>query len=186
MRQNIELPVTGQETSYIPSLNIRLSADELAEGKKLLDALVPQDKKTIGLFTYGTGAKCYTPDWWDAFYESLQKRFPSHNFLEILPAENVSQLNFKIPSFYSMDVREICSVIANTAVFIGADSGMMHLASASGTTTLGLFSVTNLVNYAPFNNGSMGLNTNEASVEELTENVASSLMNRDNHPPVIT
>ncbi|RYY68757.1 MAG: lipopolysaccharide heptosyltransferase family protein [Chitinophagaceae bacterium] len=185
LRQNIELPVTGRQTSYIPSLNIRLADEELAEGKRLLDALVPQDKKTISLFTYATGAKCYTPDWWDTFYQLLQNRFPSHNFLEVLPAENVSQLNFKIPSFYSMDVREICAVIANTAVFIGADSGMMHLASASGTTTFGLFSVTNLLNYAPFNNGSMGFNTNDLSVEELIKSIAASMEARGHQPPVI-
>jgi ADP-heptose:LPS heptosyltransferase len=37
--------------------------------------------------------------------------------------------------FYSKDIREIGAVIANTEIFIGADSGIMHLASASLTPT---------------------------------------------------
>jgi ADP-heptose:LPS heptosyltransferase len=41
--------------------------------------------------------------------------------------ENVSQIAFKSPTFYSKDIREIGAVIANTEIFIGADSGIMHL-----------------------------------------------------------
>ena len=64
------------------------------------------------------------------FIERLQTEFPQHNIIEVLPVQNVSKLSFKAPTFYSKDVREIASLIANTVVFIGADSGIMHLASA--------------------------------------------------------
>jgi ADP-heptose:LPS heptosyltransferase len=40
---------------------------------------------------------------------------------------------------YSKDVREIGALMANTEVFIGGDSGIMHLASASKVSTVGLF-----------------------------------------------
>ena len=39
-------------------------------------------------------------------------------FIEVLPVQNVSQLHYAIPSFYSKDVREIGSLIANTDLFI--------------------------------------------------------------------
>ena len=74
---------------------------------------------------------------------NLKSNLPDVNFVEILPVENISQLNFSIPSYYSKEIRDIAGIIANTSVFIGADSGMMHLATSSGTATLGLFSVTN-------------------------------------------
>lgn len=166
LRENLILPVTGSQQEYVPSLDIKLSAEETRKGKVILDSLVPADKKTISIFTYATGAKCYTPGWWENFYETLKGNFPGYNILEILPAENVSQIGFKIPSFYSMDVREICAVIANTAIFIGADSGMMHLAGASLTPTIGLFSVTNMVIYEPYNNHSRGINTNETDTPQ--------------------
>jgi ADP-heptose:LPS heptosyltransferase len=88
------------------------------------------------------------------------------NFIEVLPIEKISQLSFKIPSYYSRNVREIGSLIANTDVFIGADSGIMHLASAVKTPTIGLFSVTNEQTYGPYDNSSTGINTNFTSAIE--------------------
>ena len=69
-------------------------------------------------------------------------------------------INFKAPSFYSKDIREIASVFANTAIFIGADSGIMHLASAAQIPTVGLFSRYNQNEYQPYNNNSIAVNTN--------------------------
>jgi heptosyltransferase III len=87
--------------------------------------------------------------------------------VEILPAENVSQINFKAPSFYSMDVREMGAVLNNMAVFIGADSGIVHLAEASKVPTVGLFSVTDKNIYTPYREKSIGINTNETSMESM-------------------
>jgi hypothetical protein len=55
------------------------------------------------------------------FYALLQ-RISDYNIIEILPVENVSQIAFKSPVFYSKDIREIGAVIANTEIFIGADN----------------------------------------------------------------
>ena len=165
LRENLELPVTNVNDP-VPPLNILLSAAELVAGKKIVDALVPANNKTISIFTYATGAKCYTPAWWDVFFTALKNNFPGYNFLEVLPAENVSQLNFSIPHFHSMDVREICAVIANTTLFIGADSGMMHLAAASTTPVVGLFSVTNMAAYEPYGQGSTGIHTEETGIQD--------------------
>ncbi len=87
--------------------------------------------------------------------------------LEILPVENVSQINFAASTFYSTDIREIASVIAGSTIFIGADSGMMHLASASNTCTIGLFHITSLDKYQPYNKQSMGVDTNKVNQTKL-------------------
>lgn len=150
----------------VPPLDIKLMDNELADAKKILNGLVPNDKKTISIFTYATGNKCYDEDWWDNYYGKLVKAFPGYNIVEILPVENISKIGFKAPSFYSKDVREIAAVIANTAVFIGADSGIMHLASASRTPVVGLFSVTNPVKYMPYDNGSVAIDTNSCTTQE--------------------
>ena len=144
----------------VPSLDIKLSASEIAQGKKILDGMVNFKKKTICLFTYATGAKCYTSEWWTQFYEQLKLTFAHYHFIEVLPVENISQLSFRVPSFYSKDVREIASVIANTELFIGADSGIMHLSSAAHTPTVGLFCVTNPNIFQPYGNHSVGIDTN--------------------------
>lgn len=150
----------------VPPLDLKLTATELTGAKTVLDKLVPYTKRTIAIFTYATGSKCYTEEWWSAYYKSLTEAFPDYNFVEVLPVENISKIGFKAPSFYSKDVREIAALIANTVLFIGADSGIMHLAASSLTPTLGLFSVTNPAKYEPYGNGSRPINTNEASVED--------------------
>jgi heptosyltransferase III len=162
------IALSGKE---IPSLDIRLSPEELAEGKKILLGYAGKDAKTISLFTFATGAKCYSKEWWAEFLEKLKLKYPDFNLVEILPVENVSQIDFTEPSYYSKDVREICSVMANTDVFVGADSGMMHLASASGVPTLGLFSVTNLNSYDPYGNKSKGIQTNELSKDDIIDEI---------------
>jgi hypothetical protein len=41
------------------------------------------------------------------FFAALLQEFPDYNIIEILPVENVSQIEFKSPTFYSKDIREI-------------------------------------------------------------------------------
>jgi ADP-heptose:LPS heptosyltransferase len=141
-------------------IDLKLSEQEIANGKKILNSIVDQQKKTIAIFTFATGEKCYCVEWWDEFYRILKKEYPDYNIFEVLPVENVSQINFQAPTFYSKDVREIGSVLANVDVFVGADSGIMHLSSASKAPTVGLFSVSNLKKYEPYGNKSIGIDTN--------------------------
>lgn len=174
-----------ENCNIIPTLNIRLHSEEIEDGGKKLDRIVKNSKKTICLFTNATGEKCYSESWWGVFYEQLKNEFPDYNIIEILPIESTSKLGYKIPSFYSTNIREIGSLIANTVLFIGADSGVMHLASSVGTPTIGLFSITETKVYEPYGKNSFGINTNKiGSIERidlikkiLTENTAKPIIN---------
>jgi len=147
-------------------LNIKLNNDELSGGKELLKTLVPPIKKTLSIYTFATGAKCYSKEWWLPFYERLVDEFgDTYNILEVLPMENVSQINFKAPAYYSKNIREMASVMANTEIYIGADCGIMHLASAAQIPVLGLFSKSNILTYEPYGNGSIGMNTNKKGID---------------------
>ena len=150
----------------VPSLDLKLSPLEVAEGKEILKKLVNNERKTICLFTYATGDKCYSQSWWTKFYERLKIEYSNHNIIEVLPIQNVSMLSFKATWFYSKDVRQIGSVIANTEVFVGADSGMMHLASSVQTPTIGLFSVTDPNVYGPYNNHSAAIKQDDNDINE--------------------
>ncbi|WP_306350509.1 glycosyltransferase family 9 protein [Flavobacterium sp. '19STA2R22 D10 B1'] len=150
----------------IPSLNLKLSSIEFENGQMLLNNLVKNKKRTISLFTYATGAKKYSVSYWTTFYRNLKREFGNYNIIEVLPKENVSQIDFQAPTFYSNDIREIGALIANTDVFIGADSGIMHLASSVNTPTVGLFSVTDSKVYAPYNENSLAINTNHNTLQD--------------------
>jgi len=173
-----------QQDRPIPSLNLKLNLHEIAKGRVLLGQLVRNERPTICLFTFATGNKCYSEIWWENFYERLQTEFPQHNIVEVLPVQNVSKLSFKAPTFYSKDLREIASLIANTEVFIGADSGIMHLASAAQTPTVGLFSVTDQSLYAPYNENSVAINTNLIDTDRCMHVLHNVLQNKYIHQPI--
>uniref|UniRef100_UPI00404B800A glycosyltransferase family 9 protein n=1 Tax=Flavobacterium sp. TaxID=239 RepID=UPI00404B800A len=172
--QKIKIPVIKE--SVFP-LDLKLSGKEIEQGKmNLADLHIDKSKPTIALFTYATGSKCYSQDWWSEFLKVLENEFGSaYNLIEVLPVENISQIKFSIPTYYSKDIRAIGALFANTALFIGADSGMMHLASASKTPTIGLFSVTDSKKYGPYANGSVSLNTNKKSFIEMISIIKSAL-----------
>jgi ADP-heptose:LPS heptosyltransferase len=159
----------SENTDKVPSLDLKLDKNEIQKGKEKLLELVKNDKKTICLFTNATGEKCYSESWWTEFYDKLEKAFPEYNIIELLPVENISKLNFKIPSFYSKDIREMGAFIANCVLFIAADNGVMHLASASGTPTVGLFYVTDENAYKPYGNKSFSINTGNVDNEGIID-----------------
>lgn len=158
-----------QSEKAIPFLDIKLEKEEIEKGRNILNAIVSNNKQTICLFTNATGTKRYSETWWNDFHGHLETAFPDHNIIELLPVENTSQLNFKIPTYYSTDIREMGAFIANTKIFIAADNGVMHLASAVQAPTVGLFSVTDENVYKPYNTNSLSINTNETGHLEIVD-----------------
>jgi heptosyltransferase-3 len=167
-----------QNDKPIPALNLRLSPFEIAEGQRKLKKLVNNDKKTICLFTHATGDKCYSAPWWENFYERIKTEYPDYSIIEVLPVQNTSKISFKAPTFSSKDVREVGSLIANTELFICADGGIMHLGSSVHVPTIGLFSVTSVHSYQPYNDHSVGINTNNSNTEECIKAINKILSSR--------
>lgn len=161
----------SKNKSELPLLNIKLSIVEISTGKRILDNITKNEKKTICIYTNATGDKCYSEDWWETFYSRLLKEYPDYNIIEMLPIENISKINFHAPHFYSKDIREMGAIIKNTSIFIAADNGVMHLASAALVPCVGFFSVTNENVYAPYGNGSMALNTNKTNIEDWIKGI---------------
>lgn len=159
------------EDTEVPKLNLRLDEEEITKGKSKLNEIIENPKKeTIAFFTYATGDKCYSKDWWNDFYLKFYPRYKEKfNLIEILPVENISQLDFKLPSFYSKDIREIASVMRNCRLLIAADSGMMHLGCASLTPTIGLFSVSNISMYAPYGDENIAIDTKVQTQDDIIQ-----------------
>ncbi|TBN06608.1 lipopolysaccharide heptosyltransferase family protein [Hyunsoonleella flava] len=162
-----------RNNSSLPVLNLKLSKEEIQGGKHILNDLNKNGKPTICIYTNATGNKCYSEEWWELFYSKLKENFAeTYNIIEMLPIENISKINFKAPNFYSKDIREMGGIIANTSIFIAADNGVMHLASAALTPTVGLFSRDNQAIYGPYGNGSVALHTGVKSQEDCIEEIS--------------
>ena len=158
----------------IPKLDLKLRDYEIINGGKLLKSMFRDQKPIISIFTFATAEKCLSKNWWSDLYSKL-KNFENYNILEILPAENLSQIDFVSKSYYSRDIREIASVMSNVKIFIGADSGMMHLAHASKTKTIGLFNVTKPEFYGVYGNGNISVDINNTSITKLINLIESEL-----------
>lgn len=151
----------------IPNLELKLSETEFTQGKSILSAYADLSKPTICLYTFATGKKCFSNAWWEKMHKALQTAFPQYNIIEALPFENISALDFKIPAFYSQNIRELAAFISQTDVFITGDCGIMHLAVAAQAPTIGLFNVTKKENYQPYGKNSLGIDTNDYNEEDL-------------------
>ena len=155
----------------IPKLDIKLREYEIRNGEKLLKSMFREQKPIISIFTFATGDKCLSKDWWNKLYSKIKNFENNYNILEILPAENVSQVGFAAKTYYSKDIREIASVMSNVKIFIGADSGMMHLANSSNVTTIGLFSVTEAEYYGVYGDKNININTNNKDVNFIVDSI---------------
>ena len=155
--------------------DILLSEPELKRGREAVRKLAEDKARVIALFTHATGAKKHSTEFWERVYRRIQAEFPDHAIIEVLPVENISQLSFEAPCYYSAELRELASVIANCRLFIGADSGIMHLASASGIPVVGLFNVTSPQKYKPYGNGSHAFETGTGTDEALFQAISTLL-----------
>jgi heptosyltransferase III len=71
-----------------------------------------------------------------------------------------------------LSLPEIAAFLARSALFVGNDSGLMHLGAASGAPTLGLFGPTNADEYAPTGRRAVALAGSDATMESISVDAA--------------
>jgi ADP-heptose:LPS heptosyltransferase len=148
----------GEEPSVrtYPQPDMLLTAAEREAGRQTMHRLFNGAVQSgtaaprIAVFANATRDKLLARDWWQAFIDNVRDRVAGCEILEILPAFGKSMLGDRFPCFYSSDVRKMAAVIANLDAYVSADCGVMHLAWASGTPTVGLFRVTDPQEWGPF------------------------------------
>jgi hypothetical protein len=78
-----------------------------------------------------------------------------------LPHDGRSRLDGSLPTLHSTRLRELGAALQAMSLVVSADCGVMHLASAAGARTPGLFKATPLAKYAPYGNGSVGMQASD-------------------------
>ncbi len=163
----------GDGTEF-PSMDIRLTAHEHEQGKRLLAGIMSDVDRSagrplLGIFANATGAKRYPKEWWAEFIATVLQRLPHASIVEFVPMHGKSMLDCAWPAYYSSDIRRMGAVMAAVDLVISADCGVMHLAVASGVPTAGLFCVTDPQVYEPYGHGSGALQTSELSPRDCAE-----------------
>ncbi|HTD29828.1 MAG TPA: glycosyltransferase family 9 protein [Xanthomonadaceae bacterium] len=160
---------TGMD--YAP-MTIGLSATERQTAHAALEALTANQvqgraRATVGIFAGATGGKRYDTDWWLRFVNDMRARHSDYAMVELGSEHGQSHLPSVLPSYSSRNIREVAALISNMTCFVSADCGVMHLASASGATTVGMFSMTDPSKYAPYGHGSQAIDTKGKGPEEV-------------------
>lgn len=155
------------------TLNLRLSDGERQQARKALAAILGATQQpwagrpVVGVFANATGAKRYGEAWWKEFVDTLLISRPDVLIVDVVAEHGQTQLDGDFASYYTRDLRRLASVIANMDGFISADCGVMHLAVASGTPTVGLFSVTSSSKYRPYGQNNMAIDTDGMSASQV-------------------
>ena len=160
------------EPDYNLKMNIALSAKELAEGKEVLQKLIGEHKgRVIGIFRNARHDKLIEDSWWRKFIENLRLYDENILFIDILSPDILYKLEEDMFEYSQKDLRKLAAFMANLDAFICADTGPMHLASASGVPTIALFKITLPLLYGTLKETDLSLVMKEKSVDDVAKEV---------------
>lgn len=164
-----------------PRLDVRLSDDELRQAGQALERIIHSrgDRRppgpVIGIFAHATGNKRLPEAWWRHLVTVLGASCQDLRIINVLAAHGHSQLPEVAYPFYTQDLRKLAAMLANLDGFISGDCGVMHLAVAAGTPTLGLFVRANQAKYAPYGGHNSWLNLDQGDLDNGTSRTSAAI-----------
>ncbi len=155
--------------SYTPYLDIRLTDQEK---KKAGIDILPQ---TIGIFRDARGDKKLDDAWWQTLLDTMYILAPTLHIVDILDPNNTTPLNETLQTLSEKNLRTLAAKIANLDAFICADTGPMHLASASKTPTIALFKTTSPEYYGTLGEKDLSLILQDKKIETIAKEILTHL-----------
>lgn len=132
----------------------------------LSQALDQSSKLQLPLVTVHVGASTYTKRWPVSHFIEMATSLHNNGYRTAWIGADQEDLNIaKLIEAESLKFRsvnlcgklsyvELISLLKSTSLFVGADSGPMHIAASTGIPVIGLFGVTNDAIWAPLGNKS--------------------------------
>jgi len=155
--------------SYTPYLDIRLNKEEKEAVKT---DIMPH---SIGIFRDARGDKKLDDAWWKTLLDALHTYAPELHIADILDPNNTTPLREELQTLSEKNLRTLAAKIANLDAFICADTGPMHLASASKTPTIALFKTTSPEYYGTLGERDLSLVLKEKSIETIAKEILTHL-----------
>ena len=154
-------------------LDIKLDDAERSGGRSALEALLRQHgmerqgHSVIGLFRNARFDKRIADAWWQRWYDALKKADPSAVVVDILSPDIPGRLNEGVIAYSEKNLRNLGAFMAALDAFVCADTGPLHLAAASGATTLALFNKTEAAVYGTLGEGNLTIDMEGLGVDEI-------------------
>ncbi len=159
------------------TLHLALRDEEKCKGAQTLQSLLAvkptQDNETLvlGLFRHARRDKRIADEWWLSWIQEFHKIAPQVCMLEVLSPDVTKPLLGDAATLQIADLRLLAAVLSQLDIFVCADTGPMHLASAAGVPTIALFNATTPALYGPVGADDLVLQQNQLSAKELAEAV---------------
>ena len=168
---NVEVPKENQ------IMDIKLTKEELDTAQKDLEEIltsnsIPKDSKTIVLFRNARFDKKIEDSWWQELIEEIKKLNPNSVFIDILSPDIPTKLNDTILSYSNKNLRVLGAFFKSCNLYISADTGPMHLATASGAKVLALFNKTDPEIYGTLGDKSKTIDVEKLSAKDVAKTAA--------------
>jgi heptosyltransferase III len=151
------------------------AAEDLARA----EALLPAGRPIIGLGpTANWAPKIWPADRFAALFRALQAGVLPGAVPAVFAGPGEGERSLAAPLLAALpdavdlvgrvSLPEAAACLARCALFVGNDSGLMHLAASAGTPTLGLFGPTSAAEYAPAGVGSTAAVSTSTLMQDLS------------------
>ncbi len=138
-----------------------------------LNLKVEKTTKTnvIGIFRDARGEKKFENSFWQNLIDELKILDNDLEFIDILDPNNKTPLNSSIKTMSEKNLRDLARNISSLKAFICADTGPMHLASATKTPTIALFKATSPTLYGTLGKHDLSLVTKDLDIKSLAREI---------------
>jgi len=139
------------------SSEITLTSQELAEGKLLADRMKKSKRILVG-FHPGAGKtqNRWPAAWFAEVANALADEFNAQILVTAGPMDDeplknmINRLGIPFELLQNEPIRRVASIILYVNLFVTNDTGIMHVAGATGTSVLSLFGPTDPEQWAPY------------------------------------
>ena len=141
----------GAQVDDAAAFDLGFTAEEHAQAAAIVEPLAGR-----ALIAVSVGAKVDVKDWedvrWRPLLAELARRYPAHGLVAFGSADEAARCEALCAAWQArfvnacgkLSVRVSGAALARCAVFVGHDSGPMHLAAATGVRCVAIFASRNL------------------------------------------
>ena len=156
-------------------LGLALRPEELAAGRNAIARALGRAEdsaclaRVFGFFGHATALKSIQPRYWLEFWKAFLELVPEAIPVEFLPSPRALPIEVRFAALHIASTRELAAAIAATRLFISADTGPMHLASATDTPTIALFCASDPALYGPLKPSDVAIDVTRCSPREVAQ-----------------
>jgi ADP-heptose:LPS heptosyltransferase len=129
----------------------------------------PQDAQTVGFFAHATGSKSFDRQFWLKFWTRFLQLAPEAVPVEFLPTPSSAPTDARFAALHVRTPQRLAAAMAQTRMFVCADTGPMHLASSTAVPTVALFRTSQPALYGPLKSCDLALDATRHSPATLAQ-----------------